>query len=118
MKTLNATLLAAFLLVGCSNDRGPRVVGISVPDVTTATLLTDLPAQQVASCIAGGLRASAQPHEGGYLVTGTGDRPVTYRIRPIQDRLERFVTQVEQVGTAESGGFIAATCLAPSGAGA
>jgi hypothetical protein len=119
VKTSTATMLVlAGLLAGCSSDRGPEVVGIQVPDDTSATLLTDLPAEQVANCIAAGLQTSAQPREDGYLVKGQGDRSATYRVRSIQDNLARFVTQVEQVGAVGSIGFTAASCLVPPGTGA
>lgn len=115
MKTLTATLLAIVALqAGCSNDSRPGVAGIKMPSDTTATLLTGLPAQQVANCIAGGLHTSAQPEGSGYIVVGTGHRPVTYRIHSVEDKMERFTTQIDQLGEVESSEFVAATCLLQS----
>lgn len=126
MKTfasLVAPLLVAGLLTGCS--RGGGVEGIRTSGDASATLLTDLPAPQVAACLAEGLHAAAQPDGAGFVVTaagagtgtgtetgtGAGAEAVRYRVHPIRDKLARFVTQVEQVGTAQSDGFVAATCL-------
>lgn len=112
MKTLPVTILAAAaVLAGCSNDRRPRVEGIKVADDTMETLLTDLPARQVADCIASALHTSVQPDGSAYLVTATGTQSITYLVHPIDDKLKRFTTQVEQRGMVPGGDFIAATCL-------
>jgi hypothetical protein len=110
---LVAPLLLPGLLAGCSGGGG--VEGIRTSGDTTATLLTNRSAQQVAVCLADGLHAAAQPDGAGFVVTSAstdgGAGPVHYRVHPIEDKLARFVTQVEQVGSANSESFVAATCL-------
>lgn len=114
---LVAPLFAASLMAGCSTGGGGGVEGIKTSKDASATLLTDLPAQQVAACLAGGLHAAAQLDGAGFVVTAAdsdavgGAVPVRYRVFPIEDKLARFLTQVEQVGTTDSKDFVAATCL-------
>lgn len=110
---LVAPLLLAGLLSGCSSGGG--VEGIKTSGDTTATLLTNRPAQQVAVCLADRLHAAVQPDGAGFVIMSAGTEggagPVRYRVYSIKDKLARFVTQVEQVGIADSESFVAATCL-------
>lgn len=103
--------LVAIVLAGCSSEAQPGIAGINIPNGTTATLMTDRPAREVADCIAKGLRTSAQPESAGYLVLGSGPGSRSYRIHPVDDKLKRFSTQIEQLGNPEDGSFVAATCL-------
>lgn len=113
MKTFLAVGVA-FGLAGCAGlpliggNSGP-VVGIKSPSDADALTLTSRPAEEMATCIAGIVRASAQRDGDGYTITTTGARPVTYKVHSISD--PRFTTEVDQFGQPAEGSPNVSACL-------
>lgn len=100
---------AILLIAGCAS--GSEVVGIKTSSDTNGLMLTTRPADQVAQCLAAALGSSALPDASGFAITLTRPAAV-YHVRPLQDKLHRYLTIVEISGATEPpAGTAPALCL-------
>ena len=84
-------------LASCASP-STGVAEISTPDGATGLMLSNVPARGVAECMSQILQTAATQSGEEYTITTSGMYPVTYRIHPITDKLNRFTTQVDQLG--------------------
>lgn len=112
MKIIAATAICLFLSA-CIIGGGSTVAGISSPKDATLAGLGNNPARETAECMSRILKVAPQPDGDGYLLTvASGRHPFSYRVRPIDDKLGRYTTQVDQIGLIPSNPPIIGYCLA------
>lgn len=112
MRIIAATAIC-LCLSACISGGGASVSGISSPKGATLAGLGNNPPRETAECMSRILKVAAQPDGDGYLLTIASDRhPFTYRVRPIDDKLGRYSTQVDQIGLVPSNPPIIGYCLA------
>jgi hypothetical protein len=108
-----ATTAMCLCLSACISGGGSSVSGISSPKGATLAGLGNNPAKETAECMSRILKVAVQPDGDGYLLTiASGRYPFTYRVRPIDDKLGRYTTQVDQIGLIPSNPPIIGYCLA------
>lgn len=103
-------VIASLWVAGCAGNDGISVEGIKAPANVTSLMLTNRPAEGVASCIAAMLHTSVQPSEGDFLIATAPPSSATYRVRTITDPLGRFVTEVDQTGSPATGEPLVSGC--------
>lgn len=112
MRIIAATAIC-LCLSACIIGGGSTVSGISSPKDATLAGLGNNPVRETAECMSRILKVAAQPDGDGYLLTvASGQHPFTYRVRPIDDKLGRYTTQVDQTGLIPSDPPIIGYCLA------
>lgn len=108
-----AAMAICVCLSACIIGGGSTVSGISSPTGATLAGLGNNSAKETAECMSRILKVAAQSDGNGYLLTvASGRYPFTYRVRPIDDKLGRYTTQVDQMGLIPSNPPIIGYCLA------
>lgn len=87
---------ALLFLQACVSSAG-SVVQIKTADNAQSTWLTDMPGEQIATCLGRAFATSPQQSGQDWSVTDNVSA-TTYRVSAISDPLDRYTTIVEQIG--------------------
>ena len=101
--------LALLCLAGCHGTT--TFAGIEEPDDAVSVMLGSRPTAQVAACIGRLLGATPADENGTLVVAGRGAHPVTYRVHAIDDRFNRYTTQVDQIGLSAPNEPVVSQCI-------
>lgn len=108
-------IIPALMLIGlgaCSIGPSSNIAGISPLKGNELAGLTNTSTQEVAECMARILNVSAKPDGPNYIITTTGAAgPVSFRVRSIKDKYDRYTTQVDRSGAEPLGVPVTASCL-------
>ena len=98
-------ILSVPLCLGaCSTGGGPNITGISPYDGTALVGLGNEPAKEAAHCMSLILKTAVQVDNDGYALTvESNGYKFGYRIHPIVDKYNRYITQVDQIGSPPPG---------------
>ena len=95
MKRVSMVVALVFLPACVSS--GGSVVQIDTGADAQSTWLTNMPGEQIATCLGRAFAASPQQSGQDWSITDNVSA-TTYRISPISDPLNRYTTIVEQIG--------------------
>jgi len=91
-----SVIAALLFLPACASSAG-SVVQIDTGANAQSTWLTDMPGEQIATCLGRAFAASPRQSGQDWSVTDSVSA-ITYHVRPIADPLNRYTTVVEQIG--------------------
>ena len=103
--------LALLCLAGCHGTT--TFAGIEEPDDAVAVMLGSRPTRQGAACIGRLLGTTPTDENGAFVGAGPGAHPVTYRVHAIDDRYNRYTTQVDQIGLSAPNEPLVSRCILP-----
>jgi hypothetical protein len=107
----HSVLVAALICLGASScSSGGYVESIASPKDATGVMLSNRSAEQVATCMAGKLHTTAQQEAGAFTISEEGSS-LRYRVHSIEDKLQRYTTQVDQLGYGTPADNSISTCL-------
>jgi hypothetical protein len=104
-------MLVPFVLLPLAACASSDVIEGIRDNGATTLMLTGRPADQVAACMGEKLQVSATNENSAYVLTTRDARPVTYRVFSITDKLNRYATEVDQIGSEPANSPILSNCI-------